>query len=479
MLETFRTYAVHKLATLGPKILPFADAATEDLPLGRLLRLSLFQVTVGMALVMLVGTLNRVMIVELGVAASIVGVMISLPLVFAPFRAFIGFRSDIYVSPLGWRRVPFLWRGSMYQFGGFALMPFALLVLSGYMDAATLPPWVGIAAAAAAFLLVGIGAHMVQTVGLALATDLAPPENQAQVVGLMYVMLLIGMGVSALIFGALLSDYSPGRLIQVIQGAALTTLVLNVIAVWKQEPRDRTRAHRPPPSDDFKAAWSTFIGGDAAAKRLIIIGLGTLGFGMADVLLEPYGGQVLGLSVATTTRLTATFAVGGLIGFGLASRVLRRMEASPMRLAVIGLFAGLPAFGGIIAAGYVQSMALFLGGTFLVGFGTGLFAHGTLTATMRAATREQTGLALGTWGAVQATAAGIAVAVGGIIRDLVIAVPGDAAQALARGYYTVFGLELLLLIAAIVVSIRWMTGRNAMQEGEMPRKPNHSSKAAA
>ena len=36
--------------------------------MGRLLRLSLFQVTVGMAVVLLIGTLNRVMIVELGVS---------------------------------------------------------------------------------------------------------------------------------------------------------------------------------------------------------------------------------------------------------------------------------------------------------------------------------------------------------------------------------------------------------------------------
>ncbi len=101
------------------------------LPLGRLLRLSLFQVTVGMAVVLLIGTLNRVMIVELGVPAWLVALMVSLPLVFAPFRALVGFRSDTHRSVLGWRRVPYLWFGTLLQFGGFAIMPFALLVLSG------------------------------------------------------------------------------------------------------------------------------------------------------------------------------------------------------------------------------------------------------------------------------------------------------------------------------------------------------------
>jgi hypothetical protein len=117
--------------SLGPRYLPFADAATPDLPLSRLLRLSLFQVSVGMALVLLVGTLNRVMIVELDVPAAMVAVMISLPLLFAPFRAVIGFRSDTHRSALGWRRVPYIWQGTMLQFGGLAIMPFALLVMTG------------------------------------------------------------------------------------------------------------------------------------------------------------------------------------------------------------------------------------------------------------------------------------------------------------------------------------------------------------
>ncbi|TVP79516.1 MAG: MFS transporter, partial [Gemmatimonadales bacterium] len=94
------------LSGLGTKWLPFADAASEELPLGRLLRLALFQVSVGMALTLLVGTLNRVMIVELGVAALVVSAMEALPLLLAPFRALIGFRSDVHRSVFGWRRVP-------------------------------------------------------------------------------------------------------------------------------------------------------------------------------------------------------------------------------------------------------------------------------------------------------------------------------------------------------------------------------------
>ena len=55
------------LKQVSVKLLPFSDAVSDDLPLGQLLRLSLFQVSVGMAAVMLLGTLNRVMIVELNI----------------------------------------------------------------------------------------------------------------------------------------------------------------------------------------------------------------------------------------------------------------------------------------------------------------------------------------------------------------------------------------------------------------------------
>ena len=89
---------------LGPRLLPFADAATVELPLPRLLRLALFQVSVGMAVVLLTGTLNRVTVVELGVPAWLVSIMVSLPLLFAPFRALVGYRSDTHRSALGWRR---------------------------------------------------------------------------------------------------------------------------------------------------------------------------------------------------------------------------------------------------------------------------------------------------------------------------------------------------------------------------------------
>ena len=444
--------------SLGPRFLPFADVATPDLPLSRLLRLSLFQVSVGMALVLLVGTLNRVMIVELGVPASLVGIMLAMPLIFAPFRALIGFRSDTHRCELGWRRVPFIWNGTMLQFGGFAIMPFALLVLAGKLQAANAPIWIGLVSAGLAFLLVGAGVHIVQTAGLALATDLTPPESHPKVVGLMYVMLLVGMIASALIFGAALANFSPGRLIQVIQGSAVATMLLNLIAMWKQETRRPLRGAPTPTADpSFRESWSSFLQGEYALRRLVVVGIGTMAFGMADILLEPFGGQVLNLTVGATTKLTALLALGGLLGFGWASRVLSR-GADPYRIANVGAMIGLPAFVLVIIAAPLGATSLFLVGNFLIGFGGALFGHGTLTATMNRAPRHQAGLALGAWGAVQATAAGLGMALSGTMRDLVNAWvgAGDGPWGLAgnaSGYLLVYGIEIALLLVAILAAL--------------------------
>ncbi len=427
------------LTSLGPRFLPFADAASEDLPLSRLLRLSLFQVSVGMAMVMLVGTLNRVMIVELRVPATLVSFMVALPLLIAPLRALIGFRSDNHRSQLGWRRVPYIWMGSLLQFGGFSIMPFALLVLSGAGQASQAPAWVGMLGASVAFVLVGLGMHTVQTAGLALATDLAPPESQPKVVGLMYVMQLVGMIGSALMLGHLLREYSPGQLIRVVQAVAVMTLVLNVIALWKQEARSRLRKPGTPVEHSFAQAWQLFCQGPHTVRRLLAVGLGTMAFTMEDVLLEPFGGEILHMSVSSTTLLTANLAFGGLMGFAWASRVLSR-GADAYRMASWGAWVGIPAFVAVLASAPLASPLLFAAGIFLIGLGGGLFAHGTLTSSMQLAPPEQVGLAMGAWGAVQATAAGVGMACGGLLRDGIALVSSSV-----MGYSAVYLIEIVLL----------------------------------
>jgi BCD family chlorophyll transporter-like MFS transporter len=455
------------------KLLPFADAATADLPVGRLIRLSLFQVSVGMATVMLIGTLNRVMIVEMQVPASVVAVMVAIPLVFAPFRTLVGFKSDHHASAFGWRRVPYVWFGTLAQFAGLALMPFSLILLSGDTWG---PWWIGYVASAISFLLTGAGLQTTQTAGLALATDLAPEEMRPRVVALMYTMLLIGMVASGAVFAWLLADFSQIKLIQVVQGAAVATLALNLVALWKQEARDTGRARafhagEQQTVEPFRVVWARFTGSPKARRFLAAVALGTAAFNMQDIVLEPYGGEILKLSVSETTALTAVMALGALAAFALAARQLMR-GVDPCRLAAYGAVVGLAAFACVIMAAPMGAPWLFRIGTALIGFGGGLFSVGTLTGAMALEREAGTGLALGAWGAVQALAMGLSVAFGGILRDVVshlaeLKLLGPALTDASVGYSAVYHLELLLLFVTLVV-IGPLVGRTTVKPSSPP-----------
>jgi BCD family chlorophyll transporter-like MFS transporter len=218
------------------------------------------------------------------------------------------------------------------------------------------------------------------------------------------------------------------------------------------------------PQPSFSESWAALRdggqegarqGGGRWNRRLLAVGLGSAAFGMQDVLLEPYGGQVLGMGVGGTTLLTALFASGGIAGFAFAARALRTGQ-DEHRVAAHGALIGAFAFAAVILAAPLSSVALFAAATFLIGFGSGLFVAGTLTACIRFAPKGQTGLALGAWGAVQATAVGGAIAAGSVIRDVVAASAGAGAlgtalEGVATGYGAVYLIEIILLFLTLAV----------------------------
>ena len=279
-----------------------------------------------------------------------------------------------------------------------------------------------------------------------------------RVVALLYVMFLIGMGISSLVIGFLLRDFTPLKLIQVVQATAVATIILNLFALWKQESlRPMSRNERDAPRPKFSDAWSDFMNGGQAGRLLACIFVGTMAFNMQDVLLEPYGGEILGLSVSSTTLLTAMWSLGALIGFAWAGTRLAA-GSNAFRLAGGGILAGIWAFSIVIFAAPLNSPALFYAGACMIGFGGGLFAVATLTACM---TLPETGtagrgLALGAWGAAQATAAGLSIAIGGSLRDWTGAIAmsgawGEGMVSPATGYSFVYHTEIGLLFVTLVI----------------------------
>ena len=126
-----------------------------------------------------------------------------------------------------------------------------------------------------------------------------------------------------------------------------------------------------------------------------------------------------------------------------AARWLAR-GINPYRMAGRGILAGIAAFCMVIFADPMGSTALFFAGATSIGFGGGLFAVSTLTAamTMPAQGLAGRGLALGAWGAAQATAAGVSTLISGAW--------GPALNDPATGYSLVYHVEVGLLFVTLI-----------------------------
>jgi len=451
----------------GMRFMPFADAASPELPIGRLLRLSLFQAVIGMVTTLLVGTLNRVMILELGIPAWWVAFAVGAPLILAPLRTVVGYRSDTHPSVLGLKRLPYLWMGTLLLFGGLSIMPFALLLLS---DPTPNTLWIGRLGMTLTFMLVGLGLQVTQTAGMALATDLATEEKRPSVVALLHSMLLLGMVTSSVIYGFLLQDFSPKVLVQVIQGSAVTVVVFNLVSLWKQEARQARRAPRE--ADGFSRSLKRLLAQPQMVRFLWTVALGTCALTMQDILIEPFGGQVLGMSVSQTSSLNALSAGGAFVAFALAAMWLRQ-GVHACRLAGCGLLLALPAFVFLIFSVPLHSVPLFQSGACLLGFGTGLFSVGTLVTAMSYQDKEFVGLGLGAWGAVHATAGGVGAVMAALLRDAVghwtaQGAMGEVMDNVATGYSFVFQFEIYLVFATLV-ALGPLVGRvrraSGMQQG--------------
>ena len=174
-------------------------------------------------------------------------------------------------------------------------------------------------------------------------------------------------------------------------------------------------------------------------------------------MLEPYGGEILGLSVAATTNLTAIWVAGALGGLFISSRSLKRKTGGPIKSIVFALFVAIGGFCSVIMSDPMNLTSLYYFGSFLIGLGTGLFAVSTLIIAMTIPISKGTGrgLVLGSWGAAQATAAGLGIGLGGILNDISKSIVGSEGFNLivssnpAFSYLVVYHLEIFLLFLTL------------------------------
>jgi BCD family chlorophyll transporter-like MFS transporter len=303
------------------------------------------------------------------------------------------------------------------------------------------------------FLAYGIGINIVETAYLALVSDITPPHARGKVLSILWAMLILGTVVSAVIVSNLLVDYSHQLLIQVMQASAIIFVVLTVIALWQQErlnPDGTIRSHLKTVRVRLGLWQSIRMLGEQKVLRglFIVIFVATLAFSTHDVLLEPYGGQVLGMSVSATMQLTALWGVMTIVGVGSAAFLLWR-KRPPVILIGVGCGIGLLGFGVISYASDAELVNIFRVGVGLISLGRGLFLVGSIILVMSLTDISHAGLFLGIWGIVQAMAQGIGVIGGGLVRDVV----QMQTESVALGYTVVYSASLVCLLSVILLLV--------------------------
>ncbi len=408
------------------------------------LRLGLIHVAVAVSLVPITGVLNRIMIHELGLLASLVALLIVLPHLLAPMQPFIGQYSDEHPI-LGYRRTPYIAVGLLLCIGGAVLTPFAALAMGSSF-------WPGLAFAVAAFLLWGLGYNLAVVSYLSLASDLSSEQQRSRTIAVMWFMMIASVIVTAISTGRALDQYSPERLVQVFLACGVVALVLGAVGLVGLEPRIQSeqgtgnRGQASPDRTSARAAIAAVMSNPVARAFFVYLTLLLAAILGQDVLLEPFGAEAFGMSVRETTQLTATWGAATLIALLLQGLLLSRF-LSKRAGATLGASVAALGFGLIALSGILNAQALFVPGIAVLGFGTGIATTTNLALMLDMTTPQSVGLFIGAWGVADAAARGLGNLLAGVVRDLAGLLLGNP----VAGYITVFLLEGLMLCVALVL----------------------------
>jgi BCD family chlorophyll transporter-like MFS transporter len=413
------------------------------MPLTKILRLGLIHAAVAITLVPINSTLNRIMISELGLAATLVAVLVSLPYCFSPIQVWIGNYSDHH--PLfGYRRTPYIALGLLLCAGGAALAPSAAFALAGDLR-------LGLPISLLAFGAWGMGFNIATVAYLSLATDMSGEEHRARTVGIMWFILIISVIVAGISIGRALQPYSPAALYRTFYitcGIALALGLGSLIGLERRGASALTGERR-----SFPAVLRT-LGGNHQARLffiyLVLLLIALLG---QDLLLEPFAADVFGVPVRQTTEYTSIWGIALLVALLITSPLTRRI-GKPAAALVGALFAGTGLLL-IALSGILRLKLIFIPALVIFGFGSGISTAANLALMLDMTMAGQVGVFLGAWGMADALARLIGTLLSGIVRDSVNALT----KTVASGYVTVFLIEALALALSLLLLRRISVAR--------------------
>lgn len=402
------------------------------------IQLGLIHVAVAMTLVPINSTLNRVMIKELAISATLVAILASLPYLFSPIQVAIGSFSDRH-PVWGYRRSPYILMGLLLCVTGLVISPQAAFLLYSNF-------WAGVAVGILAFGAWGMGYNLAAVSYLSLATEISGVRNRGRTIAVMWFMMITSIIFTAITVSNLVDPYTEQALINAFWVVAGIALALGLIGLFRLESR-----HALASSSDKEEQYSWLFMLKAIRKNpqvtrffwyLAILLAAILG---QDILLEPFAGEAFGLSVRDTTRITAVWGSCVLVALIVAGFLENRF--TKQLVVKLGAWTALAGFLTITLSGIFHNLPTFYGGVVLLGIGTGLSTTSNLSLMFEMTTASQVGLFIGAWGMSNAVSRLIGTVLSGAVRDLLTQVLQNPVTA----YIVVFIIEAGMLAVSLII----------------------------
>ncbi len=405
----------------------------------KVLQFTLVHVGVAITAVPVNSTLNRIMITELNLPALLVGVLVAFPYLLSPLQVLAGSWAD-HNTVWGRHRSPWILIGGlMASFGGYMTSHAVVLMESNFA--------LGLLAAVVTFAMWGLGVNIASVSYLSLLSELSEGASgwRSWAVSVMWTTMIVATIFTSLAISALLQPYSTSALYTAFGFVWLVASAFVLFGAAGIEPASKTAADLHSRAESPRVAIRALAGNPTAQRFFLYLTLVLISIHAQDVLLEPFGGDVLGMPIAATARLTSIWGMGFFItmlgGLWVVRRVGKKAAAN------VGAVVAAVGFALIIVSGIAQSTSILWGAVFVLGLGGGLMTVSNLSFMLDMTVVQAAGLYIGAWGVANFAGQAVGNIASGLIRDVAYRLTGSEMM----GYSTVFALEIVGLLAAIVL----------------------------
>ncbi|MBT3391314.1 MAG: BCD family MFS transporter [Chloroflexi bacterium] len=403
------------------------------------IQLGLLHVAVTITLLPINSTLNRVMIKELAISATLVAILASLPYIISPIQVYIGAYSD-KKHLFGFRRTPAILLGLILCVLGVVLSPATAFSMAENLGQ-------GILMGILSFGAWGMGYNLAAVSYLSLASELSGEKGRGKTIAIMWFMMIVSIILTSIILSNMVDPYTPQALVRAFRWVGFVALLIGLVGLIRLEQRDHYRA-----SNEERYSWGlmtrTILSNPQASRffwYLILLLTAILG---QDILLEPFAGEAFGMSVTETTRITSIWGVFALIALLLTGWLESRLPKKT--IAAFGGWIILTGFVLITISGILLQSSVFYIGLILLGAGTGISTVSNLSLMLDMTVEGQVGLFIGAWGMANAISRLTGSLLGGALRDVTRLLTNQP----VLGYLLVFGLMALMVLVTLMMLTR-------------------------